>query len=549
MSTLGDLIRLGDPPKGRLAVVAALGSFTVLLGVGLMSLAGYVISRAAERPPILELTVAMVAVRACGIGRPVSRYFERLRSHDLAFRVLARIRVAFVRHLEPQVPAQEEAYRRGDLLARIVDDVDATQELFLRGITPPIVAVIAGTISILAAALFVPAAGGILAAGLLLGGVVVPALAVAAAGRTGRGRAELRAELTAEVVELVRGAPELVVLGADVAARERIADLDATLARRARRAAVAAGAIEVLGVLVAGLTVAGVLAVAAAAAGSGMLDRVLVASVALLAMASFEAVAPLPAAALELRETAASGRRVLDVVDRAPAVRDPAEPEPLPDDPTVTLRAVDVRYATTEDPVLHQVDLRIAPGERVALTGPSGAGKSTVAALLVRFLDPAAGAVTIGGIDLRELTQHDVRSANVLDGQDAYLFATTIRENVRLARPAAGDDELRSALARAGLEPWIASLPDGVNTFVGEEGTAVSGGERRRIALARTFLAGGRVLVLDEPTAHLDPPTADAIVRDALDAADGRSVVLITHRPEGLGLVDRTLRLRRGELT
>ena len=296
MSTLAELIRLGKPPKGRLALSVALGSLTVLLGVGLMSLAGYVISRAAEHPPILELTVAMVAVRACGIGRPIARYFDRLESHDLAFRVLARVRGTFFRGLEPQVPARVEGYRRGDLLARMVDDVDAMQNLFLRGITPPLVAIVAGGISVVAAALFVPAAGAILAVGLVVGGIGVPALAAVAGGRAERGRAALRAELSAEIVDLLRGGPELVVLGADRAAIEAIRRLDAELARRAGRSAVVGGLVEGVGIVVAGLTVAAVLAVCVHATALGSLDRVFVASVALLAMAAFECVAPLPAA-------------------------------------------------------------------------------------------------------------------------------------------------------------------------------------------------------------------------------------------------------------
>ena len=234
MSTLAELIRLGRPPKGRLALSVALGSLTVLLGVGLMSLAGYVISRAAEHPPILELTVAMVAVRACGIGRPIARYFDRLESHDLAFRVLARVRGTFFRALEPQVPARVEGYRRGDLLARMVDDVDAMQNLFLRGITPPLVAIVAGGVSVAVGGAVRPRCRRDPRRRAHRGGVGVPALAAITGGRAERGRATLRAELSAEIVDLLRGGPELVVLGADRAAIEAIRRLDAELARRAR---------------------------------------------------------------------------------------------------------------------------------------------------------------------------------------------------------------------------------------------------------------------------------------------------------------------------
>jgi ATP-binding cassette, subfamily C, bacterial CydC len=273
-----------------------------------------------------------------------------------------------------------------------------------------------------------------------------------------------------------------------------------------------------------------------------------VATLALLAMASFEAVAPLPTAALRLQATLDSGRRLLALAGRQPAVTDPAQAAPLPAGSGVCLEDVGFAYDSGESWDLSGLDLRIAPGRRVALVGRSGAGKSTIAALLVRFLDPDEGRLTLGDADLRALRQRDVRSKVTLDSQDAYLFSTTIRENVRLARPEASDAEIQEALERARIGAWVSSLPDGLDTFVGEEGESVSGGERRRIALARTFLAGAPVIVLDEPTGHLDPETAEALIGDALRAADARSVLLITHRPEGLDAVDEVITLQRGRI-
>jgi ABC-type multidrug transport system fused ATPase/permease subunit len=265
-------------------------------------------------------------------------------------------------------------------------------------------------------------------------------------------------------------------------------------------------------------------------------------------MASFEAVTPLPAAARVLSATIASGRRLLAITSHAPAVVDPPNPGDPPRDPTVTLEQVGFGYGDGESWELLDVNLRIAPGRTTALVGRSGAGKSTIAALMVRFLDPDAGRVAVGGTDARTLRQDDVRSFVTLDAQDAYLFSTTIRENIRLAKPSADEEAIERALRRAQIWDWIASLPDGADTYVGEEGTLVSGGERRRIALARTFLADAPVVVLDEPTAHLDPETAERLVDDALDATEGRTVLLITHRLEGLDAVDRTVRLSRGRL-
>jgi len=538
---------LGDPPWSRVALSAVLGAVTVLAGVGLMSLAGYLISRAAEHPPVLSLTVAIVAVRAFGIGRPVARYFERLESHGLAFRVLGRMRVACFRRIEPLIPSRTIGMHQGDLLARMVGDVDSMQLLFLRGLSPPIVAAAAGAVVVGITAVYLPAAALVLAAGLALGGIAVPAIA-AAAGRHADRSAALRAELTVELVELLRGAPELVVLGAGDASLERIRRLDAGIGRITRRDALLGGTVEGLASLVKGLTTVAVLFVCVRAAADGALDRTLIAALALGAMASFEAVEPLSGAALGLRRTVAAGRRLLSLGGGDPPPADPADPAPRPADATAALVGVGYDDAEEETWGLDAVDLAIEPGRRVALVGHSGSGKSTVAELLVRFIDPDRGRVTLGGADLRDLRRHDVRSAISLDGQSGYLFSSTIRENVRLARPGATDAEIEAALRRARIWDWVASLPDGWNTFVGQEGAMVSGGERRRIALARTFLADAPVMVLDEPTAHLDPATAERLMADVLDRTAKRSVLVITHRSEGLEAVDDVVELSRGRV-
>jgi ATP-binding cassette subfamily C protein CydC len=274
------------------------------------------------------------------------------------------------------------------------------------------------------------------------------------------------------------------------------------------------------------------------------LDRVLVATLALLALASFDAVSPLSAAARELSETLAAGRRVLELTDREPAIIDPDMPRPAPTDPpVVALEGVTARYASADEPALSGLDLRLEPGARVALVGPSGVGKTTVTNLLLRFLDPEDGRVTLAGHDLREFSQHDVRATFALAGQDAHVFNSTIRANLQIGRPGATDQERWDALRRAQLSGWVSSLPEGLETLVGEEGTQLSGGQRQRLTLARALLSDAPVLLLDEPTAHLDPATADALVRDVLAAADGRSVLLISHRPEGLELVDQIVEL------
>jgi thiol reductant ABC exporter CydC subunit len=411
-------------------------------------------------------------------------------------------------------------------------------------LAPPAVAVLVAGACVVATALVLPAAAVVLACGLLLAGVTLPAAAARLGRYVGERQAHARGELTADLVELLRGAPELVAYGREDEALARVRAADRRLVALARRDALVAGIADASFVVVAGLTVVAVLALAVAAHDAATLDRVLVATLALLALSSFDSVAPLPAAAREFESTLGAGRRVLELIEQEPTVVDPPAPAPVSRGRvTVALEGVTARYAHGEANVLEDVDFRLEPGARVALVGPSGSGKTTVTNLLLRFLDPAAGRVTIDGQDLRDLRQEDVRATFALAGQEAHLFDTTIRENLRLARPTATDDELRGALRRARLDDWVASLPDGLDTLVGEEGMELSGGQRQRLVIARALLADAPVLILDEPTAHLDRPTAEALVEDVLAAADGRSVLLVTHRPEGLGLVDEVVSL------
>ena len=361
-STLRRMVRLAPVGRGRFAASVALGALAIAFGVALMTTAGYLISRAAEMPDILSLTVVIVAVRFFGIGRPLIRYFDRLVSHDMALRALGTLRSTFYARIEPLAPAQLEGFRHGELLSRMVGDVDALQGLYLRGLAPPVVALVVAAGAVGFAAFFLPSAALILLAGLALSGVAVPWLAARLQSASGLRQRGARADLTAEVVEFLRGAPELLVNGAAEAALERAEARDRELARLARRDAFVAGLADALSVLITGTTTVAVLTAAVAAHHDGSLDRLMIATLALLTLSSFEATAPLPETARELGATVESGRRVLELTDTAPEITDPDDPTPPPADPTVRLDGVTAVYPAADTPTLTGLDLTIAPG-------------------------------------------------------------------------------------------------------------------------------------------------------------------------------------------
>jgi len=547
------LLWLARPLRGRLLVSVLAGAAAIGCGVALLAVSGFLLARAAERPGIVAISVAVVAVRGLSVGRGVSRYVERLASHDVAFRVLADIRVAIYRRLERLAPAGLAGFRSGDLLARLISDVDATQDLFIRGIGPPLAAALVGAGAVTACLVILAPAGGVLALGLLVAGAAVPALAVAASGRAARATAPARGELGTTLTDLLSGAAELRAFGAQDAALAAAEAADRKLTALARRSAVAAGLGGGLTTAVAGVTLWGVLVLGVAAVADGALTRVPLAVVTLTALAAFEAVTALPAAALQLGAARASATRIATVLDAPDPVAEGsgrgAEPRPLPAGAVdVRLRGVRVRYRADEPLALDGLDLDLVPGRRVALVGPSGAGKSTVAAVLLRFCDPVGGTVTLGGAALDSYAADDVRT--VIGGclQDPHIFNATVRDNLGLARPGAGDDELADAADRARLLPWIRSLPRGWDTRVGSHGTAMSGGERQRLALARALLADPAVLILDEPTAHLDPEARSALTSDLLAVTAGRATLLITHEGDGLDQVDEIIVLDHGRV-
>ncbi|MFG2718713.1 thiol reductant ABC exporter subunit CydD [Streptomyces sp. NPDC048416] len=533
--------------RGRIALALLLGALALGSAVGLMATSGWLISRASQQPPVLYLMVAVTATRAFGIGRAVFRYAERLVSHDAVLRMLAELRVAVYRRLERIAPAGLRETRRGDLLSRLVADVDELQDYWLRWALPAGVAVVVSVLSAGFTAWLLPEAGVVLASGLLVAGVVVPCVSGALARRAERQLAPARGMLATRVADLLTGTGELTVAGALGRRARDVKDADSALTRIASRGAAATALGGGLTALVCGLTVAGAALAGARAVAAGRLDGVLLAVVVLVPLAAFEAVTGLPTAVQARQRVRRSAERVYEVMDAPTPVPEPEAPLAAPAAPfPLELRGLHARYEGQERDALHDFSLRLTPGMRVAVVGTSGSGKTTLAQVLLRFLDTTRGTYAIGGRDATRLDGDHVRRLVGLCAQDAHLFDSSVRENLRLARTDATDDELRGALERAKLLDWVDALPDGLDTLVGEHGARMSGGQRQRLALARALLADFPVLVLDEPAEHLDLATADALTADLLDITEGRTSVLITHRLRGLEAVDEVLVLDDG---
>ncbi|MEU5291781.1 thiol reductant ABC exporter subunit CydD [Streptomyces umbrinus] len=538
---------MAGPRRGRLVLAVLLASLALGSAVGLMATSGWLISRASQQPPVLYLMVAVTATRAFGIGRAVFRYAERLVSHDAVLRMLADTRVAVYRRLERLAPAGLRTARRGDLLSRLVADVDALQDYWLRWLLPAAAAAVVSAGSVGFTAWLLPEAGAALALGLLAAGVGVPLVTGAVARRAERRLAPARGVLATRVADLLTGTAELTVAGALPERTAEARRADGELTRIASRAATATALGDGLIALVSGLTVAATSLVGVQAVLDGRLSGVAMAVVVLTPLAAFEAVLGLPLAVQYRQRVRKSAERVYEVLDAPEPVREPEKPLEAPGSPfPVVVKGLAARHAGQERDALAGVDLTLERGRRTAVVGTSGAGKTTLAQVLLRFLDADAGTYTLGGVDAFGMDGDDVRRLVGLCAQDAHLFDSSVRENLLLARKDATESALRDVLGRVRLLDWVDGLPDGLDTLIGEHGARMSGGQRQRLALARALLADFPVLVLDEPAEHLDLATADALTADLLAATEGRTTLLITHRLAGLEAVDEVIVLDDG---
>ena len=543
---LKKLISFLAPYRRQVAMAILLSALTIGASISLMSTSALLISMAALHPSVAALSVAVVGVRFFGITRGLFRYAERLVSHSTSFKVLENMRVWLYKTIEPKAPAAITRYRIGDLLSRIMADVDTLENFFVRVFLPPVTAlVVVGAVSLFMAS-FSPALGLILFSGLLLIGIGISTATLWLSNGSGVQLTDLRSTLREQMVDLAQGLPDILSFGRERDLVGRIegtaSQFYATQKQLGMVNALQTGATSLLMSLIVFL----LLITAVPLVNKGSIEGIHLAVVLLAAMASFEAVQNLPAAMNLLGSNLRSAQRLFELEGVPASITEPLTPLPIIAPPS--LKMTNLHFQHGDEVILQGIDLDLPLGKKVGIIGRSGAGKTTLAHLLLRFWDPTSGQILLNGQDIRQYNSDDVRKQITLVSQDTYLFNTSIRENLRLARYNATDEQIEKACAIAGIADFIQSLPKKYDTIIGERGMQVSGGERQRLSIARAVLKDAPVWILDEPTSSLDPATERQIVEMLAGVTKGKTVLWISHRPAGLELMDEIVFLADGKV-
>lgn len=570
MRELVRLWHLFRPYRGWMLGGFLVALITLLANVTLMAISGWFITAmavAGAAGVAMNYFAPAAIIRASAIGRTAGRYFERLITHEATLRQLAGLRVWFYRHLEPLAPARLMEYHSADLLTRIRADIDALDNLYVRVLVPVLVAITAGIGFFLFTALFDLGLALLLLTTLLIAGVVLPWLGHRLGKRPGRRIVEIQAELRQVGIDGTQGLSELLVYGAADSHAQRLDGLSRALVAEQARMSQLTGIAQAATGLTANLTLWGMLWIGIPLVHDGNLAPPHLAMLALFSLATFEAVAPLPMAFQQLESTLTAARRLFAIVDTEPAVPEPPGPAPRPTDNGLVIERLRFRYpsqgsskangdvalasqpsASHERLTLDGIDLALPPGRRVAIVGATGSGKTTLFNLLLRFWSPESGSIRLGGVPLERFPGEDLRGRIALVSQHTHLFDASIRENLLIAAPDAPQGRLEQACETAQIHDFIAALPEGYETWVGETGVRLSGGQARRIAIARALLRDAPILLLDEPTEGLDAVTERALMDAVQRLMVGRTVLMITHRPVALAEMDEILVLDQGRV-
>lgn len=525
-----------------LALAVLLSLITLMAGIGLLGLSGWFLTAAAlaTTGSAFNLFVPSAGVRGLSFIRILARYGERLVGHDATLRLLSDLRVWLFARVFPLLPLPASA-RRGDLVQRLLADVDALDTIFLVALGPLLTALIAGALVTLVLGMVLPGAALAYALAMTLAILAVPLFLVRANRRLAAIAATASADLRGQLIDSVDGRVDLIAFAATGRAEAACDAAAQTLARANRRAGRLGAAAAAMVQALAGLATLGVLVAGVEAVSAGRLDGPLMAGLLLAVVASFEGSAMLVRSAARLAAAFAAAERLDGLATRPPAVAEPGAPAALPEGGRLSFENVTFGYDAAR-PVLRDFSLSIGTGERVAITGASGIGKSTLAHLALRLALPQAGAVKVNRVDIAQATSEAVAERVALMVQDPPVFLDTIRANLLIGAPDADDAALWQALADVRLDTFVDTLPDGLETYVGEAGRTLSVGQARRLCLARTLLSGADILILDEPTSGLDAEAEAALLADLPALAGGRTLIVITHARH-LGGMDRVIRL------
>ena len=545
MSTVKRMWQYFKPMQAQLFGSALLGAMTLISSIALMATSGWLISKAALMPPVLTLSVAVVGVRTFALSRGVARYAERLLSHSATFNSLTQIHRAVFDRLEQLAPAGLPAFRRGDLLARLVADVDSVQDLPLRVVLPITSGIFAASFAVGLSAWLLPIAGLVMFLTLLFAGVFIPLIATWNAAKSEKATAQIRGELVDELIEFYSGNADIIALGQHEAALTRLTELDHKLTAIARKQAFASGLASGLLILAQGVAILCSTYVAIVAFTDGKIDGALLAVLAMIPMAAFESVSNFPNAALALARVRSSANRLIEVMDSPNPITEPSQSSTIT---SVDIELIDASAAWLDQDAVSGVSFKVPQSTSIGLVGPSGSGKSTIVAILQKFLPLRTGKYTIGGVDSTDLNGRAIREKLILSSPEQHIFATSIAENLRLASEHPQDltdEQMWQALEKVQLANWVRALPNQLETVVGERGSTMSGGQKQRLTLARLFIANPQVWVLDEPTEHLDSALADLIMQNVKAATKNSSLIVASHRLADTEDLDQVYQVHR----
>lgn len=537
------LLHYAKDHKLQFAGALLLAGATIVTGIGLMSASGYLISRAAQRPMLVDLFMVTAAVRFFGISRAVVRYFERVVSHDLTFRILSDMRSLLYRKLDSRSLTWLMGRRAGDLLSRLVTDVETLQHAYLRIITPAVTAI---AISLLTFALlwfFDPRLALITLLFLVLSGVATPLLAIRLAKGSGSKEVNLNAGLKTYLVDRLQGLQELTWLGQQQKTVEDVTEIQQRLDSLQHKNAGISGMIEGLHNLAAHLGMFAVLILSIPLALSGAIPGVMLAMITLGVLSSFEAVQNLGNAFHHIGDYQEAAARIAAVSEKPQVASETKHITEIPSQYDIVFKDVSFSYEA-EYITLKDINFEVKQHAKVAIVGPTGSGKSTLVNLMLRFWDPQEGKIMLHDADICNLAVDELRSLFAVVSQDAYIFNRSLRDNLLLAKPAATDDQLKAALEKAGLSPFGNDL----DLVLGNYGMRLSGGERRLVALARALLKDAPIWILDEPTANLDVNTEQKILDTIRSAAGTRTMIMITHRLLNMEMMDHIIVMNRGRI-